>query len=297
MPTIEVAIELPFYLRVEDVMTVRYEQVCKEAQLPELVGQDLEITTSRRCAGQINKMSQPQVQYERTTVGIKVGTHSNLSQESVSTFAISNCLEILNHLIASYQATTGEVSNAGFIEPLGTSDMQLFAEIRVNGKDFRDRWPGHSLNTFPLSADQGTEFKLYLASQHDLPLSKLFLTSATLSLERGQYSLAISQAATAVELRMTQYVVDKLTGAGWSAQKIKDYEEKTLGQKLRFDQADLRSLEKHFGSVANFSSLHACLKNWFTPLRNKVIHRGHLASHKEAIEAIKVAREFLKTLV
>ena len=35
--TIEVAMDLPFYLRVEDALTVAYEKVCQEGQVPELV--------------------------------------------------------------------------------------------------------------------------------------------------------------------------------------------------------------------------------------------------------------------
>jgi len=123
---------------------------------------------------------------------------------------------------------------------------------------------------------------------------RLFLTNAILSLEQGQYSLAVLQVATAVELHTTQYVSDKLKVAGWSPKKITDYAEKTLGQKLRFAKPDLRSLETHFGNGTNFSSLHSRLKNWFGPLRNKVIHRGYLASHEEAKEAVETAREFLK---
>ena len=223
-PTIEVTIDLPFYLRAEDPLTVLYEEVCQEAQLPELAGHNLEITFSRIPAGPIDKSDWPTK--ERTKISIKVETPTNLSETSSGTFAIRNCLEILNKVITSYQATTGEVSNAGFIFPLGTSDMQLFADIRVNGQDIRDRWPSHSVNTFPLSADQVNELKRYLISQDELPLSRLFLTNSILSLERGQNSLAVLQAATAVELRMTQHMVGKLSTTGWSTKKITNYEKR-----------------------------------------------------------------------
>jgi len=293
--TIEVTVNLPFFLRLEGPFTVRYEEICREAQLPELVGQDIKVTFSRRPVGSIDRSDGPVKVKERTTVAIKVQTPTQLSDDSPSTFAIRNCLEILNHVILSYYSTTGEISNAGFITPLGTSDMQLFAEIRVDGKDIRDRWPSQSINTCPLQRDQITKFTAFLTGKEKWLLVRLFLTNAILSLEQGQCSLAVLQAATAVELRTTQYVTSKLKTAGWNSGKIRGYEDKTLGQKLRrYAQPDLRSLETHFGGNTNFSSLHHQLKCWFTRLRNNVTHRGHLASHQEAKRAVKMAREFLK---
>lgn len=296
MSTVEVTFDLPFYLRVANALTIPYEKMCQEAQVPELVGCTLGITFSQRDAGKINKMSHPNVQYERTTVSIKVETSLNLSEDSVGRFAIVNCLEILNWVITSYQATTTEVSNAGFIFPLGTSDMQLFAEIRVNGNDFRDRWPGHSLNTFPLSVDEAKEFERYLTRQEDLPLSRLFWTNASLSLERGQYPLAVLEAATAVEVKVTQIVTGKLKAAGWSDQAIKPYERMTLGQKLQIPRTDPRSLETYFNTVSEFPTTYKQVKDDLTPLRNRVAHRGHMASHEEARQAVSMARKFLKAL-
>ncbi len=296
MSLIEVTFDLPFYLRVENAFVVLYEKVCREAQVPELVGRTLEITFSNRDAGKINRMSRPKVQYDRTTVSIKVETSSNLLEDSVGRFAIQNCLEILNRVIVSYQATTGEVANAGFIQPLGTSDIQLFAEIRVNGKDFRDRWPGHSLNTFPLSADQSSEFQRYLVGQQDLPLDRLFLTNAALSLEQGQYPMAVLQAATAVELKVTQVVSQKLKAAGWSDQAIAPYERMTLGQKLQIPQSDPRSLGTYFNTVSEFPTTYKQVKDDLTPLRNRVAHRGHMASQEEAKQAVSMVRKFLSTL-
>ncbi len=212
----------------------------------------------------------------------------------MNTFAIRNCLETLNRVIASYQATTGEVIDAGFIFPMGTSDMQLFAEIRVNGEDIRDRWPSLRFDTSPLSLGEVDEFKRYLTGQDDLPLFKLFLTNAVLSLERGQYPLAVVQAATAIELRITQVVSSRLNVAGWSSAAIKRYEGKTLGDKLSIPKTDPRSLETYYSQVAGFPNLYKEAAKDLTPLRNKVIHRGYLPSHEEAIRAVNVAREFLK---
>lgn len=309
MPTIEVTIDLPFYLRAENTLTTLYEQVCQETRLPELRGQSLTITFSRRPAGTIDK-SEPgdtattlvsggsfrPLAKERTTITIGIDTPSDLSEDSVGRFAIVNCLEILNRLITSYQATTAEVINAGFIFPLGISDMQLFAEIRVNGKDIRDRWPSHSVNTFPLLTTEAVEFACYLTGQKRLPLSKLFLTNAGLSLERGQYPLSVLQAATAVELRVTQVVSGKLRAAGWSDHAVEPYERLTLGQKLQIAQTDPRSLETYFGGVRDFVDLYKWARDNLTPLRNRVAHRGYLASLEEAKRAVEMTGEFLKTV-
>jgi len=130
--------------------------VCKEAQLPNLIGQDVRIKISCRDAGIIDKSGLPK---EHSTVAISIESPSALSEEPVGKFAIQNCLEILNRVISSYQATTQEVDNAGFIFPLGTSYIQLFAEIKVNGESIRDRWPLYSVNTFLLPSDQAGEFE------------------------------------------------------------------------------------------------------------------------------------------
>jgi len=133
---VEVTIDLPFFLRLEDSFIMRYEDICQESQLPELVEKDVVITFSRKPAGTIDKSGWPK---ERSSIAIKVETPSQLSDGSVGSFAIQNCLEILNKVILSYHSTTGEVSNTGFISPIGTSYIQLFAEIIVDGKDLRNR--------------------------------------------------------------------------------------------------------------------------------------------------------------
>ena len=46
--------------------------------------------------------------------------------------------------------------------------MQLYADIRVNGQDIRDRWPSPSFTTFPLSSDQERDFADYLTAQKSL---------------------------------------------------------------------------------------------------------------------------------
>lgn len=291
MPTIEVTMDLPFFLRLEDSVKVSYDKVCKESRIPELSGQDIEITFLRKPACSIDKSDWT---HERTTVAIMLQTSDPLSDDSVNAFAIRNCLEILNEVITSYQATTGEVSNAGFISQLGTSDIQLFADIHVDGQDIRDRWPSHNIKTFPLPDDKIEEFKHYLTDRYDLPLSRLFLTNAMLSLERGQYPLAILQAATAVELRITQYVVGMLKANRWSPEAIAPYEKMTLGGKLQIPQTDPRSLETYFTGVSGFTDAYKNVRDDLTPLRNNVAHRGYLACQEQAKRAVEIAGEFLK---
>lgn len=282
--------DLPFFLRLEGCVNVTYDEVCRESEVPELKGHNIQITFSRTPASSIDKSGW---RHERTTVAIALQTPKQLRDDSVNAFAVQNCLEILNRVIISYQATTGEVSNAGFIFPLGTSDMQLFADVRVNGRDFRDRWPFHSLNTFPLPNDKIAEFKHYLTEPHNMPLSRLFLTNAALSLGRGQYPLAILQAATAVELRVTQLICAKLKTAGWSEKAIEPYEKMTLGGKLQIPRTDPRSLETYFDGVSGFAGVYTQARDDLTPLRNHVAHQGWLASHQEARRAVKIANDFL----
>jgi hypothetical protein len=290
LATVEVTMDLPFLLRLEGCVNVTCDEVCKEFQVPELKGHNIEITFSRTPASSIDKSGW---HHERTTVAITLETPEQLPDDSVNAFAIRNCLEILNRVITSYQATTGEVNNAGFIFPLGTSDMQLFADIRVNGRDFRDRWPSHSFSTFPLPNDKIAEFKHYLIEPDNMSLSRLFLTNAWLSLARGQYPLAILQGATAVELRVTQVICAKLRTAGWSEEAVEPYEKMTLGGKLKIPRMDPRSLETYFDGVSGFAGVYAQARDDLTPLRNRVAHQGWLASHEEARRAAKIANDFL----
>ena len=293
MDNIEVMIDLPFYLRLEKTKIVRYEDVCREAPLPELAGHKVRITFVRRKV----IIDNSDWLSERTTVAIKIKTGGNLSEKAVNRFAIRNCLEILNRVITSYHAATGNISNAGYILPLGTSDMQLFARISVNNKNVRDRWPGHSQNTFPLSNGETKRFRQYLTGQDELPLSQLTLMNSMLSLERGQYSLAVLQAAIAVELRTTQAVSKRLKALGWSKVAIQRYEDLTLGQKLNIPRTDTRSLETYFHTTRGFDSLYPELKgkgkDKLNNLRNRVAHDGYIPSREEAINAVEKARKFL----
>lgn len=282
--------DLPFFLRLEDPVNVAYDEVCKESALDELRGQNIQINFSRTPASFIDKSGWP---HARTTVAITLETPRELADDSVNAFAIRNCLEILNRVITSYQATSSETHNAGFIFPLGSSDMHLFADVRVNRQDFRDRWPSHSVNTIPLPKGEIAEFENYLARPDNLPLSRLFFTNAVLSVARGQYSLAILQAATAVELRVTEVIRAKLKTAGWLEEAIEPYEKMTLGGKLQIPRTDPRSLETYFGGVSSFADVYKEARDDLTPLRNRVAHRGWLASHQEAGRAVKIANGFL----
>lgn len=285
MSTVEVSISLPFLLRMESSVRVPYEIVCQESRVRDLIGKQVQISFSRIPAGSIDKSDWPPK--ERSTVAIKVECGSDLSSESVNRFALRNCAEILNRLIICYQATTGEVSNAGFIVPMGTADMQLFAEIRLNGQDIRDRWPSHGINTLSLPPSAVQVFAAYLSGHESLPLPKVLLVNATLSLESGQYSLAVLQGAAAVELRLAQVVRGKLEAAGWSDAAIRPCEQMTLGGKLGISATDPRSVETYFPGASNE------VASELVALRNRVAHRGHLATHEEGIRAMTIARRFL----
>ncbi len=291
MSTVAVTFELPFYLRLDSPFSIDYELVCRENRLPELMGSTIRISISPRAAADIDRSDWPKV---RSTVVVSADTPTPLPYEAVSHFAIQNCLDILNSLITSYQATTGEVSNAGFIVPLGTADMQLFAEIRVDGRDVRDRWPSHNINTMPLSQSEVDEITGYLSAQHSLPLSRVFLVDATLSLERGQYPVAVLLAAGAVDLRITQVVRVQLRAAGWSDSKIGSFEGLTLGKKLWKPMGDPQSVETYFHAVGGFPSVLSRAVADLVPLRNLVAHHGHLATHEEAKGAVAIARDFLR---
>ena len=291
MPTIAVTMPLKYYLRVEHAVTVPYAHVCQEQPLPELQGCDVEITFLRGSEpeeGSILEGGAP-----RSAIRIQITAEENFEDATVNRFAISNCREIINRIILAYQATTGEWSNAGFISPVGTSDMQLFAEIMVDGEEFRDRWPTESFSTIPLEQGQASEFERYFIGEEDLSLPILFVTTAVSSLEQGQYAMAVLLAATTVELRTTQAVSARLRDAGWSEPAIQTYERLTLGGKLQIPPTDPRSLATYFDGVDGFSDLLGRARDELVGLRNDVAHRGYLPPHQSAIDSVEIARSFL----
>lgn len=284
--------DLPFYLRLENPINVSYDEICLDSHITELSGSKIQIAFSNKDAPSIDKSDWS---HTRTTITLTLKTQMQISDETVNNFTMNNCLEIINRVITSYQAITGEISNAGYILPLGTSDIQLYADIRIGKKDFRDRFPGHNQNTFPLEANKVTEFKSYLTNQKKVPLSKLFITNARVSLERGQYSLSILQGATAVELRVAQIVIERLKAAGFSDEAIKPYEKMTLSNKLNIPKTDPRSLETYYDRVNGFMDIYRMVRggsSWIK-LRNNVAHRGHLATKPEALRAFRIVNKFL----
>jgi len=70
----------------------------------------------------------------------------------------------------------------------------------------------------------------------------------------------------------------------------------TLGQKLQIPQSDPRSLGTYFNTVSEFPTTYKQVKDDLTPLRNRVAHRGHMASQEEAKQAVSMVRKFLSTL-
>lgn len=294
MVSLRVIVDLPFYLRLAKPIKVSYDDVCQEAPLTELSGESVDISFAEIPSGRIDKSG---MESAHSQVILEMSLPALLADKAIGTFAINNCREVLNRLILSYQAASGEVSNAGFIHPLGTSDMQFFADIRVDGEDVRDRWPFHSFTNMPLSPDQRDRFDLFLTGKERLPLPTLFLTNATLLLETGQYSLSVVQAASAVELRLTEYIVGKLAAAAWSATKLHSYTDKTLGAKLGLGRMPLdekESLPTYLEPQPWFPQLFSQLKDPLNRVRNHIMHDGHLATQNEALQAVQIAVRFLR---
>jgi hypothetical protein len=291
---IEVTLALPFYLRLEGPTAVTYEAVCRDSLVPELIGCAVVVTFSRHSVGAIDYSG---FTASRSIATIAVETNGPVPEDSRHIFAIRNCQEIINSFIVAYHAVTGEVSNAGYICPLSTDDIQLFAEILVDGQDIRDRWPFHDANTFPLTAEQAAEVSGYVARHDGLPLAKVFLTNARLLLEQGQYAPSVVQAATAVEVRTSEYVRAKLKAAGWTDQAIMPYENLTLGGKLAKKKPDPLSLETYLDGVAGFDQIYASAKGELKDLRNDVMHRGRLPTSDEAVRVLEIAANFLHVVV
>ena len=100
--------------------------------------------------------------------------------------------------------------------------------------------------------------------------------------------------AGAVDLHVTLAVRGKLQTAGWSDAAIRPYERLTLGQKLRLPATDPRSVAAYFGTDTGVPVLLERALAELLPLRNRVAHQGHLASHDEGRRAIAIARDFLR---
>ena len=280
---------LRFYLRLDSALLVPYESVCRESCIREFAGKQIQISFSSGPAGTIDNADW--TEKPMAVVSIRIDADSEPSEETVNLFAIRNCEEILNWLITCYQAATGEVSNAGFVGSIGTSDIQLFADIRLNGRDIRARWPSHSFNTLPLQDTEIKAFESYLCRQEDLPLARLLYINAMTSLEQGRYWQTVLQAAAAVEVRITDAVCKRLKSAAWSDAAIKPFQDSTLGTKLAIPPTDPRSIETYFPGASKRP------KDKLVPLRNRVAHRGYLPSEDEGREAVAIAVEFLNLVV
>jgi hypothetical protein len=233
-------IEVPFYIRLEDPWSLPYSHLCPKPRLASLESEAVTVSfdaISRRVDNSGHVAT-------RSVIVIEVTSRKVLSDQEVSTFFIRDSLRILNPLIASYQAVTGEVSNAGYIESLGMSDIQLFANLSVDGQDIRDRWPFHTASTFPLERPEIEQIQRRMLGTRMVPES-LFSANAHLLMNRGQYSLAIVQAAVAVELRITRFIVRRLRRLRWPKGDVEKYRGETLGAKVWYKAPDSRSLEAY----------------------------------------------------
>ena len=105
--------------------------------------------------------------------------------------------------------------------------------------------------------------------------------------------MAVLQAATAVELRTTQAVSQKLRSVAWSDEDIRKYVRGTLGDKFGYPATDPRSLEMYFHGAKGFTSRYNEVKSDLNPLRIRVVHYGYLPSIPEALNAYRTASGFL----
>ena len=274
-------------------MNPRYGDVCQESPVADFEGQELRISFASRDAENIDNSSFGF--HQRTTITIQISCDARPSDDVINTFAINNCRELVNRVVIAYQATTGEVDNGGFITPVGTSYMRLFAEIYLDGDDVRDRWPFRSGTNISLSGDEVERFREYVTGGNSLPIGNLMLTNASIQAEQGQYSLAVFLAAAAVESRLTAYVVEKMEGDQIHQREITKYKNKPLGYKLGRIAGEADSIETYLGGDEAYASLHAKLKGRLNKeLRIPVVHNGHLASRDEAREANDLAYQFFR---
>lgn len=284
-------IEVPFYMRLEDSWTLPYSRLCPKPRLA-IIENEVITVGFDAVSRQIDNSG---LIATRTVIVIDVTSKVVLTDQEVNTFFIRDSLRILNRLIASYQAVTGEVRNAGYIELLGMSDVQLFANLSVDGQNIRDRWPFHNANTFPLERPEIEQIQQKMLGARMVPES-LFSANAQLLTNRGQYSLAVVQAAVAVELRITRFIVRRLRHQGRSKTYVEAYRRETLGRKVRHVAPDPRSLEVYCSARPRLKELLRRLRTSFTPLRNRVAHEGHLASQEEALRCLRQMSKVFQTL-
>lgn len=284
---VEVRLKFPFYLQLKKQYKVPYGNICTE-QLNQLKSSDIEISfLHNQCESEFTHMN--------TTIIIRSESPYPLNEVDVNFFTCSNCLEIINRVIMAYHASTGSWSNAGFINLIGLTEIQLNAEISLNGNDFRDRKPFQSFCNFPLQQEQEREFEDYLCGAM-MPFSRLSITNAILLLEQGQYSLSVLQAIIAIEVHLSNEIIKKLKQNGKSQMEINKYSELTLGGKLSFSPSDDKSAEKYWSNINGFTTLHSKIKNDLNPLRIKIVHYGYIPNKDEAVSAINVARKFIKSI-
>ena len=293
MSEIKIELELPYFLRAEEPMNLVYDVVCQENQVADFEGLELAVLFTTLDATGIDRS---EIGFHlRTTITIEINCDATPSDDAVSTFAINNCRELINRIVNAYQATTGEIDNGGFISPIGTGYMQLFAEIYLDGEDVRDRWPFRGGTNIPLSSDEVERFKEFVTGEKSLPVGNLLLTNGSLLAEQGQYSLAVFLAAAAVESRLTTYVVEKMEANAVSHKKISSYLRKPLGFKLGRTNGEVDSIETYIGGREGCSDLHSKLKERLNDrLRIPVVHHEHLATREGALEANKLARQFFR---
>ena len=281
---IEVQIPLPFALRATKALRIPYSDLCPDGAITELQGDKVLIDFRTYVDPFADKSALPA---RRTTLMLSIETDSTIDENIASHFALTNALIIANRTISSFQAATHDWHNAGFISPVGLEHLQLYAEILLDGTSIRDRWPFKSAFSIPITPQQEQDFERFVRGEA-LPLHELFLANASVLLNRGEYSLAVVQWAEAVEMWLTEQVCAFLRNRGETPQVITGYEDRTLGGKLNHKFSD------ECFTWANHPGMLKALQDDLNALRNKVIHRGHLATESEAHKANAAAVDFIR---
>jgi hypothetical protein len=284
--TIKVQLKLPFYLQLEKQYTIPYLKMCSE-KLSKFKLCDIAISF-------INKQCEYNMPHQNTTIIIRLESSHSLTGDDVNFFVCRNCLEIINRVIMAYHAATGSWVNAGFINPIGLTEIQLNAEIFVNRNDFRDRKPFHSFNSFPLEPEKEREFEDYLGGVK-IPLPRLLITNAILLLEQGQYSLSALQSIIAIEVHLSNEISEKLKLKGKSQKEIDEYLKATLGEKLLSSRPDDERAETYWSKINGFPNIYTKIKSDYK-IRNDIAHKGYIASKNEARNVVTLARDFIKLI-
>lgn len=278
-------VPLPFYLRLEAEVKVDYDVLPILTKRAALEGKTFRVRPISVPA-YVGRSGMPS---PRSTLEIVLET-KKLPQglkAALSDGLLPEVLAVVNHVIDAYRSATRETRNGGFVTRLGLSDLQLFAELELDGVHLRDRWPEPSFNTFPLAPNRKGDFLACVADASMITPESIFLCEAMIALARGQYCQSFILGTVVIEVRLTEAIaanLTKLDAQGFRGRKL------TLGNKLRLKPNDKAYAPKHFRHLGGFQGFWDDLK-CINKTRNAILHHGHLTvTSEEAAAAIKAAR-------